>query len=60
VELENLKAGRITFEEFERILNDPQQLEIDRTKRQILGKGAVSMSVKRSGGGMLPDDFKFR
>lgn len=24
VELENLKAGRITFEEFEKILNDPQ------------------------------------
>jgi hypothetical protein len=23
VELDNLKAGRITFDEFERILNDP-------------------------------------
>ena len=59
VELENLRAGRITFDEFERILNDPAQLELDRTKRTLLGRSAaVKPTTKRPG--YFPDDFKFR
>ena len=59
IELDNLRAGRITFDEFEKILNDPTQRELDRTKRQLLGRDASSLASKR-GDGLLPDDFKFR
>lgn len=56
-DLEDLKAGRITFEQFEKNLNDPAIKQVERTKRQILGGGRYTNRTNQT---LLPDDFKFR
>lgn len=59
-ELENLKAGRITFDAFEKLMNDPILQDVERTKRRVYGISGSSKNGASAKKGMLPDDFRFR
>lgn len=56
-ELFNIKTGAATFDQFEKLLQDPIAVELELQKKKVLGP-SNGASVARSK--ILPDDFRFR
>lgn len=56
-ELFNIKTGAATFDQFEKLLQDPIAMELELQKKKVLGP---SNNANTSRSKILPDDFRFR
>jgi hypothetical protein len=54
-ELFNIKTGAATFDQFEKLLQDPLSIELEVQKKKVLGASLPNHRSK-----ILPDDFRFR
>jgi hypothetical protein len=54
-ELFNIKTGAATFDQFEKLLQDPLSIELEVQKKKVLGALLPNHRSK-----ILPDDFRFR
>jgi hypothetical protein len=58
-ELHNLKTGAASFDQFERLLQDPVAIDLEFQKKRALGKLTQGNNV-HDRSKILPDDFRFR
>ena len=55
-ELFNLKTGQTTFDQFEKLLQDPIAVQLELQKKKVLGNNVAPSHRSK----ILPDDFRFR
>ena len=56
-ELFNIKTGAATFDQFEKLLQDPIAIELEIQKKKLLGPANTGPTSRSK---ILPDDFRFR
>lgn len=56
-ELFNIKTGAATFDQFEKLLQDPISIELEIQKKKLLGPSNSGLTARSK---ILPDDFRFR